>query len=111
MRIQGAFVSEDEVKRVTDMIREQRTPQYIDLGEIKDNALGELEMDDKFDEAVQATIESGQASASYLQRRLQVGYARAARLVDLMEAHGIVGPKRGAKPREILVDQWPPPAT
>lgn len=112
MRIQGAYVSEDEVKRVTDMIREQRTPQYIDLGELKDKALsGDLEMDDKFDEAVQATIESGQASASYLQRRLQVGYARAARLVDLMEAHGIVGPKRGAKPREILVDQWPPPSS
>jgi len=109
MRIQGAFVSEDEVKRVTDMIREQRTPQYIDLVELQDKALGgDMEMDDKFDEAVQATIESGQASASYLQRRLQVGYARAARLVDLMEAHGIVGPKRGAKPREILVDQWPP---
>lgn len=112
MRIQGAFVSEDEVKRVTDMIREQRAPQYIDLGELKDKALsGDMDMDDKFDEAVQATIESGQASASYLQRRLQVGYARAARLVDLMEAHGIVGPKRGAKPREILVDQWPPPSS
>jgi len=109
LRIQGAFVSEDEVKRVTDMIREQRMPQYIDLGELQDKALGgDMEMDDKFDEAVQATIESGQASASYLQRRLQVGYARAARLVDLMEAHGIVGPKRGAKPRDILVDHWPP---
>ncbi|MCX7847417.1 MAG: DNA translocase FtsK [bacterium] len=111
LRIQGAFVSEDEVKRVTDMIRDQRPPQYVDLNESKDNMLnGELEMDEKFDEAVRATIESGQASASYLQRRLQIGYARAARLVDLMEAHGIIGPKRGAKPREILVDQWPPPS-
>jgi S-DNA-T family DNA segregation ATPase FtsK/SpoIIIE len=65
-------------------------------------------MDDKFDDAIMAVLESGQASASYLQRRLQVGYARAARLVDLMEAAGIVGPKRGAKPRDILVEQWPP---
>jgi S-DNA-T family DNA segregation ATPase FtsK/SpoIIIE len=65
-------------------------------------------MDDKFDDAITAVLESGQASASYLQRRLQVGYARAARLVDLMEAAGIVGPKRGAKPRDILVEQWPP---
>ncbi len=108
MRIQGAFVSEEEVKRVTDVIREQRTPQYIDLGEIRSSVMGgDMDMDDKFDEAVLAVLESGQASASYLQRRLQVGYARAARLVDLMEAHGIVGPKRGAKPRDILVEQWP----
>lgn len=111
LRIQGAFVSEDEVKRVTDMIREQRAPEYIDLGEYRAPGFGgEMEMDEKFDEAVRATIESGQASASYLQRRLQIGYARAARLVDLMEAHGIIGPKRGGKPREILVDQWPPPS-
>lgn len=109
MRVQGAYVSEEEVRRVTQFIREQRRPNYVDLGEVQAEANGvEIEMDDKFDEAIVTVLESGQASASYLQRRLQVGYARAARLVDLMEAHGIVGPKRGAKPREILVDEWPP---
>jgi S-DNA-T family DNA segregation ATPase FtsK/SpoIIIE len=109
MRIQGAFVSEEEVRRVTNFIREQREPHYVDLGTIRDSSdAAGLEMDEKFDDAIRAVLESGQASASYLQRRLQVGYARAARLVDLMEAHGIVGPKRGAKPRDILVDDWPP---
>ena len=109
MRIQGAFVSEEEVRRITDFIRDQREPRYVDLSTVKDNVDPfAIEMDDKFDAAIVAVLESGQASASYLQRRLQVGYARAARLVDLMEAHGIVGPKRGAKPRDILVEDWPP---
>jgi S-DNA-T family DNA segregation ATPase FtsK/SpoIIIE len=109
MRIQGAFVSEEEVRRVTTFIREQRSPTYVDLGTARSSeGAADLDMDEKFDEAVQVVLQSGQASASYLQRVLQVGYARAARLVDLMEAHGIVGPKRGAKPRDILVDEWPP---
>ncbi len=109
LRIQGAFVSEEEVKRITDFIREQRAPHYVDIGSVRENqGFAGLEMDEKFDEAIYAVLESGQASASYLQRRLQVGYARAARLVDLMEANGIVGPKRGAKPRDILVEEWPP---
>jgi S-DNA-T family DNA segregation ATPase FtsK/SpoIIIE len=109
MRIQGAFVSEEEVRHITEYIREQREPHYVDFGALRVEH-GELamEMDDKFDDAIIAVLESGQASASYLQRRLQVGYARAARLIDLMEAAGIVGPKRGAKPRDILVEQWPP---
>ena len=109
MRIQGAFISEEEVRRVTDFVREQRSPQYVDIGSIQ-TAMGEddLQMDERFDEAVLAVLESGQASASYLQRRIQVGYARAARLIDLMEARAIVGPKRGAKARDILVEQWPP---
>jgi S-DNA-T family DNA segregation ATPase FtsK/SpoIIIE len=110
-RIQGAFVSEDEVRRVTAFVRDQRAPQYVELSVLRDNEnIPMMEKDGKFEEAVQVVLQSGQASASYLQRVLQVGYARAARLVDLMEAHGIVGPKRGAKPRDILVDEWPPPS-
>ena len=109
MRLQGAFVSEDEVRRITNFIREQRRPNYVDVGTVTDDSdMPELEMDEKFDDAIATVLDSGQASASYLQRRLQVGYARAARLIDLMEAHGILGPKRGSKPREILVEDWPP---
>lgn len=109
MRLQGAYISEEEVKRVTDCVRVQRKPKYVDLGAVRHEGEGpELASDDKFDEAVAAVLESGQASASYLQRRMQVGYARAARLVDLMEAAGIIGPKRGAKPRDILVENWQP---
>ncbi|GEM_PF-1334021 len=109
MRIQGAFVSEEEVRKVTTFIREQRAPTYVELGEAHTNAgAPEMDMDEKFDEAIQVVLQSGQASASYLQRVLQVGYARAARLIDMMEAQRIVGPKRGAKPRDILVEDWPP---
>ncbi len=109
MRIQGAFVSEEEVRKVTTFIRDQRAPTYVELGEARSlDGAAELDMDEKFDEAVKVVLQSGQASASYLQRVLQVGYARAARLIDMMEAHRIVGPKRGAKPRDILVEDWPP---
>ena len=111
-RIQGAFVSDDEVQRITDFIREQRSPNYVDLGITAANQAGqEVFHDDKLDDAIRVVVGSGQASASYLQRSLRVGYARAASLIDMMEAKGIVGPKRGAKPRDILVmtDDLPPP--
>ena len=64
--------------------------------------------DPLFDEAVQVVIQAGKASTSYLQRRLRVGYSRAARLIDLMEEAGVVGQGEGAKPREILIEEWPP---
>jgi len=104
IRLQGAFVSEDEVKNVTDFIREQRQPDYVDLEIIKAKQQNEeIFHDDKIDEAIRVVVSSGQASASYLQRSLRVGYARAASLIDIMEAKGIVGPKRGAKPRDVLL--------
>ena len=111
IRLQGAFVSEDEVKNVTDFIREQRQPDYVDLEIIKAKQQNEeVYHDDKIDEAIRVVVSSGQASASYLQRSLRVGYARAASLIDIMEAKGIVGPKRGAKPRDVLLtpDDLPP---
>ncbi len=111
-RIQGAFVSDDEVQRITDFIREQRPPNYVDLGITTAHQAGqEVFHDDKLDDAIRIVVGSGQASASYLQRSLRVGYARAASLIDMMEAKGIVGPKRGAKPRDILIlpDNLPPP--
>ncbi len=104
VRLQGAFVSEDEVRNVTSFIREQRQPDYVDLEIVKAKQQNEeVFHDDKIDEAIRVVVSSGQASASYLQRSLRVGYARAASLIDIMEMKGIVGPKRGAKPREILI--------
>ena len=104
VRLQGAFVSEDEVKNVTDFIREQRQPDYVDLEIVKAKQQNnEVFHDDKIDEAIRTVVTSGQASASYLQRSLRVGYARAASLIDIMEMQGIVGPKKGAKPRDILI--------
>jgi len=104
IRLQGAFVSEDEVRTVTTFIREQRQPDYVDLEIVKAKQQNEeVFHDDKIDEAIRVVVTSGQASASYLQRSLRVGYARAASLIDIMEMKGIVGPKRGAKPRDILI--------
>ena len=104
VRLQGAFVSEDEVRNVTSFIREQRQPDYVDLEIVKAKQQNEeIFHDDKIDEAIRVVVSSGQASASYLQRSLRVGYARAASLIDIMEMKGIVGPKRGAKPRDILI--------
>lgn len=109
-RIQGGFVSEQEVKRVVDFLREEfEAPEYDEgIFETKteeDNLGGENfdnDEDPLYDDARALVIEAGKASASYLQRRLRVGYARAARLLDILEARGIIGPGEGAKPREIL---------
>ena len=110
LRIQGAYVSEDEVKRVTDFVREQREPSYVDFMEGKEDDFmdGEIDYDPKLDEAIQYVLSSGNASASYLQRVLSVGYARAARMIDTMEKLKVVGPRNGSKPRDILVESWPP---
>lgn len=111
-RLQGSYVSDGEVKRVVEFLKnESGGPSYehavtepkIERGE-GINFNGDDENDDEmYEEAKALIIESGKASASYLQRRLRVGYARAARLLDLLEENGIIGPGSGAKPREILV--------
>jgi DNA segregation ATPase FtsK/SpoIIIE, S-DNA-T family len=113
-RIQGVFLDEKEVKSVTDYLRSAREPNYNDdvvnqkvqigggsRGGSSSN-LGDPD-DDMFDEAADAVIRAGKASASMLQRRLRVGYARAARLLDLLEERGIIGPPDGARPRDVLV--------
>lgn len=108
-RIQGAFVSDEEMNALVAYLKTQAPPQYRDeianFGKSAD-ALDALEdeSDPLFDEAVRVVIETGQASISMVQRRLRVGYTRAARLVDMMELRGIVGPHTGSKAREILVD-------
>ena len=113
-RIQGAFLEETEVKAVTDYLREQRGPVYNDevlsqkvtlgRGSSGGGTGGNGDIDDElFDDAAEAVIRAGKASTSMLQRRLRVGYARAARLIDLLEEQGVVGPPDGARPRDVLV--------
>jgi len=113
-RIQGAFVSEKDVKNVTDFLKSEGSAmydtsvtEYRDVAGIKSRngkMGGSSEGDSMLPDAKKLVVETGTASASFIQRRLSVGYARAARLLDLMEEEGIVGPSRGAKPRDILVD-------
>jgi S-DNA-T family DNA segregation ATPase FtsK/SpoIIIE len=109
-RIQGAFVSEREVKRVVDFLKKREKPEYredVTAPQPSSLALGENlreEIDDElYEEAKRVVIETGRASASLLQRRLRIGYARAARIIDLLEERGVVGPADGARPREVLV--------
>ncbi|MFC1820112.1 DNA translocase FtsK [Thermodesulfobacteriota bacterium] len=106
-RIHGAYISEDEVKKVTDFLREQMKPDYDStiLSHVaKDDELEEeeIELDEKYDKAVEFVIQSGQASISMLQRKLRVGYNRAARMIEIMEKEGIVGPSDGVRAREVF---------
>ncbi len=117
-RIQGVFVSESEVKRVVKSIKSQlddeveydeevTAPQKFSIGGkiTGAGALGEGDEGDEFyEEAKDTVLKAGKASASLLQRRLRVGYARAARLLDLLEANGVIGPADGSKSREILIE-------
>ncbi len=109
VRIQGAFLSEIEVERITDHVRTLGEPDYIDdeifFDEEDDgdfSLVSDGPGDPLMDSAVGIVVEAGKASASYLQRRLKIGYNRAARLVEQMEEMGIVGPANGSKPRDIL---------
>jgi S-DNA-T family DNA segregation ATPase FtsK/SpoIIIE len=112
-RIQGAFVSEEEMKRVVDNLKGDEPPEYDESIVSKGGGSagfgngfggGSFDQDDLFEEAKQIVVESQKASASLLQRRLKVGYARAARLLDELEEAGIVGPGSGAKPREVFTE-------
>ena len=107
-RIQGAFVSEEEVVRVVEAVKTFGEPDYIDdeifmEGEEEsiDSVFGD-ESDPLYDEALDIVLNEGKASASYIQRRLKIGYKRAARIIEEMEMRGVVGPANGAKPRDIL---------
>ena len=107
VRIQGAFLSEEEVEQVTDFVKTLGEPDYID-DEIfiddddEDGFFSEGDDDPLMEQALDIVVHAGKASASYLQRKLKIGYNRAARLVEDMEARGIVGPQQGSKPRDIL---------
>ena len=113
-RIQGALIGEDETSKVTDFIRMQRPPQYdeevvsqpVQLngkgGIVADYGAQDAD-DDMWRDAVQVVIDNHKASTSLLQRRLRIGYGRAARLIETMEEQGIVGQADGSRPREVLV--------
>ncbi|MBK9646384.1 MAG: DNA translocase FtsK 4TM domain-containing protein [Deltaproteobacteria bacterium] len=107
MRIHGPFVADEEVQRVGDYLRAQGEPQY-DADIRVDDEDGEApiaddEYDEVYDMAVQIVCEAGKASTSMIQRRLKIGYNRAARIIEMMEREGLVGPADGARPREVLV--------
>ena len=106
-RAQGALVTDIEIERVVDFIKAQAAPIY-DEEIVKDQQKSGMvngEKDELYEEAVRIIIESNQASVSILQRRLRLGYTRAARIIDMMEADGMVGPFEGSKPRRLLVDR------
>ena len=105
-RVHGAYVSEDEITRLVEAWKAIEQPSYNDsflepVGEHMDDE--DSEYDEKYDEAIALVARTGQASISMLQRRLRVGYNRAARMIEVMEKEGIVGPADGVKPREVLV--------
>lgn len=105
VRVQGAFLSDQEVESVVNFVSHQEKAEYREemVPEIEETTEDEDEyVDELFDQAVQIVLEAKQASVSLLQRRMRVGYTRAARLIDTMEAKGIVGPYEGSKPREVL---------
>ncbi len=124
VRVQGCWVSEKEIDRVVEFIKRSFSLAYDEgvMAEIDKQAelvgskdkkssdeSGDIDVDDeKLDEAIEAVIEAGQASTSYLQRKLKLGYGRAARLIDTMESMGVVGEYEGSKPRQVLMtkQEW-----
>jgi len=109
IRMQGAFVSEEEVERVVDYVKSLGEPDYIDdeiffedEDEDTDPSLFSDGDDPLYEKALEIVMQQGKASASYIQRRLKIGYNRSARIVELMERNGVVGPAQGSKPRELL---------
>jgi S-DNA-T family DNA segregation ATPase FtsK/SpoIIIE len=109
IRVHGPYISEQESARLASFLRKQGKPVYDESITAEDDKNGpdslELEKDDLYDEAARIVVGTGQASISYLQRKLRIGFSRAARLVDMMEAEGLVSPSAGGKPREVLVDR------
>jgi S-DNA-T family DNA segregation ATPase FtsK/SpoIIIE len=109
-RIHGAYISEKETSDIVDFWKKQGSSAYDDAmiqelekDEDQDSSAGEEDFDERYDEAVALVTQSGQASISMVQRRLRVGYNRAARMIEMMEKEGVIGPPDGAKPREVIV--------
>lgn len=112
IRVQGALITTEEIRSVTDFLRMQRPPQYDDdvisqpvqLGK-RGGVVAEIDPTDEpiFQDSVRVVVESGKASTSLLQRKLRIGYSKAARIMEVMEEQGIIGPPDGSRPREVLV--------
>ena len=108
IRLHGPYISEQESARLASYLRKQGKPTYDETITAEDKPTAEgiaMEKDDLYDEAARIVVQSSQASISYLQRRLRVGFSRAARLVDMMEMEGLVSPADGGKARDVLVDK------
>lgn len=105
LRVQGCFLSDREVKNIVDFLKKQAVPDYMEIPERSIQTKNKVEQpeDELFYQAAKVFLENGQASVSLLQRKLRIGYTRAARLMDLMEEKGVVGPYEGSKPREVLL--------
>jgi len=110
-RIQGAYVSDKEIKRVVSFLKNAEIPDYNHdiIEKQKGSTVFGVGSDDDplMEDAVEVILQAGKASTSLLQRRLKIGYSRAARIIDLLEEQGIVGPAEGSKPREILIEEMP----
>ncbi len=115
-RIQSAFISEAEVKKIVKFLTNQYKDEVPDeinfaltekdsLFDAMDNGVDDEEDDELYEEARETVIKAGKASTSYLQRKLRIGYSRAARLIDMLEERGVIGPADGSKPREVLIDR------
>jgi DNA segregation ATPase FtsK/SpoIIIE, S-DNA-T family len=106
IRIQGNYVSDEEIERVVAHVKNQMSPSYLFQQEdlIKQNSLSHEE-DELFLEACEFVVQQGGASTSSLQRRFRIGYNRAARLIEMMEEHGIISEARGSKPRDVLITE------
>jgi DNA segregation ATPase FtsK/SpoIIIE, S-DNA-T family len=108
IRLHGPYISEQESARLASYLRKQGKPVYDETITAEEKTATEgiaMDKDDLYDEAARIVVQSSQASISYLQRRLRIGFSRAARLVDMMEMEGLVSPAAGGKPREVLVDK------
>ena len=109
-RIHGAYISEAELTRVVEFLKKQQRPDYdksvIQAPAKEAEESGEKEYDERYDDAVALVTKAGQASISMVQRHLRIGYNRAARIIEMMEQEGIVGPQDGVKPREVLVGSY-----
>ncbi|OGW84044.1 MAG: hypothetical protein A2987_03775 [Omnitrophica bacterium RIFCSPLOWO2_01_FULL_45_10] len=105
IRAQCSLISDKEIEKITNSIKSQRGPSYVEeiLESEKKAAFRKFEKDEVYEEAVKLVLETRQASVSILQRRLGLGYTRAARLIDMMEDEGVVGPYQGSKPRDVLL--------
>lgn len=106
-RVQGVMIKEEEVKKVTEFIKEGNPPpaypeEVIEFKPEKEE-IGAIPPDEFYEKALEVVISAQRASASLLQRRLRIGYARAARLLDLLEQKGVIGPAEGSRPREVLI--------
>src|SRR5690554_2844120 len=111
-RTHGAYVSEKEIDQIVAFLKKQGAPQYnesilLDESEEGDDIVDPGDKDEHYEEAVRIVVETKQASISMLQRKLRVGYNRAARMVEVMEREGIVGPSDSCKPRDVLIDVSP----